>query len=207
MKLIQGFGIGLVLLGLILYIIGLTYKSRDSWLDVRILTASHHFLRRQPWVSIFRWLWPLGTTPTALGMLLLLAVYNLRLGLTTALVLVVIMTIENLIKRSHARPRPFQALHGIHMLQPRQPRDPSFPSGDALRAWFLASLIPLALGAGYPLLQVVTLLVTGVLAALVSLGRIAMGVHYPSDVIGGAGLGLIASGAVLFILPLHLVLI
>lgn len=207
MKLIQGFGIGLFLVGLILYIIGQTYKRRDAWLDVRILTASHHLLRHQPWVSIFRWLWPLGTTPATLGLLLLLAVYNLKLGLTTTLVLVVIMTIENLIKRAHARPRPFQALHGIHMLQPRRPRDPSFPSGDALRAWFLASLIPLALGAGYPLLQAVTLLVTGILAALVSLGRIAMGVHYPSDVIGGAGLGLIASGAVLFVLPLHLLLI
>lgn len=204
MKLIQGFGIGLVLIGLILYFIGLTYKRQDAWLDVHILRASHHVLRRQPWVTIFRWLWPLGTTPVALGSLLLLAVFNLKLGLTTALVLVIIMSIENLIKRAHARPRPFQALHGIHMLQPRLPRDPSFPSGDALRAWFLASLIPLALGSGFPLLQAVTILMMGILAALVSLGRIAMGVHYPSDVIGGAGLGLIASGAVMLFLPLHL---
>ena len=204
MRLIQGFGIGLALIGLILYIISLTYKRRDAWLDVRVLKTFHHFLRRQPWVSIFRWLWPLGTTPAALGLLLLLAVYNLRLSLTTAFVLAITMTIENLIKRAHARPRPFQALHDIHMLQPRRPLDPSFPSGDALRAWFLALLVPLVLGSGYPILQGITALLTSALASLVSLGRIAMGVHYPSDVIAGAGLGLIASGAVMFFLPLSL---
>lgn len=204
MKLIQVIGIGLVLVGLLLYVISLSYQRPRAGLDVRILKASHHFLRRQPWVSVFRWLWPLGTTPAALALLLLLAILNLKLGLMTALVLVIVMSVENLIKRAHARPRPFQALHGVEMLQPRRPHDPSFPSGDALRAWFLALLLPFALGAGYPFVQGITALAASTLASLVSLGRIALGVHYPSDVIGGAGLGIIGTGIVIIMLPFRL---
>jgi membrane-associated phospholipid phosphatase len=35
------------------------------------------------------------------------------------------------------------------------------------------------------------------LAMLISLGRIAMGVHFPLDVLGGAGLGLFFAGVFL----------
>jgi undecaprenyl-diphosphatase len=75
------------------------------------------------------------------------------------------------------------------MLQPKQPLDPSYPSGDALRVWFLALILPTAIG------NPGLLLITGiVLASIVSIGRSVMGVHYPSDVIAGIGLGFIGAG-------------
>ena len=60
----------------------------------------------------------------------------------------------------------------------------SFPSGHAARAALIATLAllwsPIAIG-----------LMLALWAFLVSLARIAMGVHYPSDVLAGALLGLI----------------
>lgn len=58
----------------------------------------------------------------------------------------------------------------------------SFPSGHAARAFMLAA-IAVALGPAWWALVMV------VWAALVSLARVAMGVHYLSDVVAGAALG------------------
>lgn len=64
----------------------------------------------------------------------------------------------------------------------------SFPSGHAARAALIAMLAlfwcPIAIGLALTLW-----------ALLVSLARIAMGVHYPSDVLAGAVLGLTFSAA------------
>jgi undecaprenyl-diphosphatase len=68
----------------------------------------------------------------------------------------------------------------------------SFPSGHAARALLIAVL---ALGMGPVWLAVLLCL----WAPVVSLARVAMGVHYLSDVIAGALLGAIAGGIVLSI--------
>lgn len=69
----------------------------------------------------------------------------------------------------------------------------SFPSGHATRAVLLATL---ALGLGPPWLA----LVLGIWAPLVILARVAMGVHYLSDVIAGALLGIVLGVSALIIL-------
>jgi undecaprenyl-diphosphatase len=69
----------------------------------------------------------------------------------------------------------------------------SFPSGHTVRAVMLA-VIMLGLG---PLWLGLVLLVW---APLVGLARIAMGVHYLTDVLAGAILGLIVGGVVLIII-------
>jgi undecaprenyl-diphosphatase len=63
----------------------------------------------------------------------------------------------------------------------------SFPSGHAARAFLLAAL---SLGLGPPWLSPILL----IWAPLVSLARVAMGVHYLSDVLAGAFLGLLGGG-------------
>lgn len=69
----------------------------------------------------------------------------------------------------------------------------SFPSGHAARAVLLAALA----AAWGPAWLAAALLLW---APLVSLSRVAMGLHYLSDVLAGAALGLAASGlAVLFL--------
>ena len=70
----------------------------------------------------------------------------------------------------------------------------SFPSGHAARATLIAILAllwcPIAIGLALTLW-----------ALLVSLARIAMGVHYPSDILAGALLGL-TFGAVVYLITL-----
>jgi undecaprenyl-diphosphatase len=68
----------------------------------------------------------------------------------------------------------------------------SFPSGHAVRAVMLA-VVTLGIG---PLWLGLTLLVW---APLVGLARVAMGVHYLSDVLAGMLLGLLIGGLVLLV--------
>ena len=69
----------------------------------------------------------------------------------------------------------------------------SFPSGHATRAALLAVL---AIGLGPPWLAILL----GIWAPLVILARVVMGVHYLSDVLAGAVLGILLGVAVLIIL-------
>jgi undecaprenyl-diphosphatase len=73
----------------------------------------------------------------------------------------------------------------------------SFPSGHAARA---VLLVVLTLGLGPAWLSLVLLL----WAPFVILARVAMGVHYLSDVIAGALLGALGGAGLLLILPAFL---
>jgi undecaprenyl-diphosphatase len=89
------------------------------------------------------------------------------------------------------RKRPEGEWGGIYRMT-----DPhSFPSGHAARA-VLISVIALGLG---PLWLAIALLLW---MPLVCLARIAMGVHYASDVLAGGFLGLLAGMCGLLFLPL-----
>jgi undecaprenyl-diphosphatase len=68
----------------------------------------------------------------------------------------------------------------------------SFPSGHAARAVLLAALAT-AWGPGW----LAAVLLTW--APLVSLARVAMGLHYLSDVLAGAALGLLAGGVAILL--------
>lgn len=86
-----------------------------------------------------------------------------------------------LVKFSVRRRRPAGEWGNIY-----RSTDPhSFPSGHAARAAMLAVL---GLGLGPPWFGVALLL----WAPLVSLARVAMGLHYLSDVVAGVFLGVIA---------------
>ena len=84
---------------------------------------------------------------------------------------------------SHAvnRPRPFVAdPSGVHVFS-QHVADPGFPSDHATAAFAIATAVVLRdrrLGA-----------VVVALALVLAAGRVALGLHYPSDVLAGAGLG------------------
>jgi len=79
------------------------------------------------------------------------------------------------------RARPFVAdPHGVHLFAAHA-ADPGFPSDHATAAFAIAVAILLRKrGWGIAAL---------VLATVLSVGRVALGVHYPSDVVAGAALG------------------
>jgi undecaprenyl-diphosphatase len=79
------------------------------------------------------------------------------------------------------RPRPFVAHAGtIHAFMAHA-ADPSFPSDHATAAFAIATAVALRVRVpGVVLL---------VLAAVLAVGRVFLGLHYPSDVLAGAALG------------------
>jgi undecaprenyl-diphosphatase len=103
-----------------------------------------------------------------------------------SLLAVLVMGIKFLVRRR----RPEGEWGGIY----RNTDPHSFPSGHAARA-FLIAVIGTALGP--PWLGVVL----WIWAPLVALARVAMGVHYLSDVIAGAVLGILSGMLFLVVYP------
>jgi len=106
--------------------------------------------------------------------------------LSAGLGLVVAKMLSELVDRA----RPFVAdPQGVHLFSGHA-ADPGFPSDHATAAFAIATAIVLrkrragffALGA----------------AAVLSIGRVALGVHYPSDVLAGAAVGAAAALALWF---------
>ena len=163
-------------------------------IDRRAGQALQARLKTHPWITLFRLTWPLGRSEFAMLAVIGLAVYHLGAGASAAIAYVSWAFIDRFIKLGFKRVRPFDRQPGTQMLQPRRPHDPSFPSGDAFHAWFLAlTAIQVFHLPALPALGL------SVLAAWVSLGRIALGVHYPLDVLAGAGVGLAAAACEFFV--------
>jgi undecaprenyl-diphosphatase len=100
---------------------------------------------------------------------------------------VLALTAAHFVADAVGRARPFAAHHGVHLFIAHA-RDPGFPSDHATGAFAIAFALLFRQRA----LGVVAL----AMAIVLSIGRVAMGVHYPSDVLAGAVLGLAAAAAV-----------
>lgn len=83
-----------------------------------------------------------------------------------------------------ARPRPFAADPAATALMPHPPGR-SFPSRHVASATAMALLIRPVSGDGAALLALI--------AAGLGFGRVRAGLHYPSDVLGGVGLGFLVA--------------
>ena len=93
--------------------------------------------------------------------------------------------VAHLITDLWARPRPFTAHPTVAHLFIPPSYDPSFPSDHATAAFAIAVAILLRhRKAGVLAIA---------MAVLVSLSRVVVGTHYPSDVLGGAVLGTLAA--------------
>lgn len=181
--------------GVGLFLFGLSYLLKPiRQIDHRLAEVIQSQLGAQPWMRFFHELWFLGKSPFAVVFISYLILTQPGLGVSTALVYLVIAALERGLKLSLDRSRPFHALDNVRMNQPREPTDPSFPSGDSLRIWFLAALFIQTFQLPWP-----GLLMALILASSVTVGRIVMGVHYPSDTLAGAGLGLLAAESTLLL--------
>ena len=109
-------------------------------------------------------------------------------ALTVLLSIIGLAVIVLAIKFTIRRRRPEGEWGGMY-----RSTDPhSFPSGHAARA-ILIGVLAIGLGPGW-----LTILLC-IWAPLVALARVAMGLHYLSDIVAGAVLGAIAGGIVLLI--------
>jgi len=129
----------------------------------------------------------LGTTPFFVTALILVAIAALQPRHAFGLV-VAVLAAEGLtkgVKILARRARPFEQDSRVVLRLARQPTDAGFPSGDAMRAAFLA-------GVAWVVIPSVGWLAAPV-AVIVGLGRIRAGAHYPLDVWAGWCVGLGAS--------------
>lgn len=183
------------LIGLTLFAFGFIHiLELPSRVDKRLVLSIQGALGRNPYLKWFKEIWFFGRTSFALVILLLLTGFDWRLGAVALGIFGITAGLERAIKVFMDRSRPFRVHQEVESLQPLEPLDPSFPSGDALRIWFLVLILSSAMGNS---LFLGILSIT--LAGLVSLGRIVFGVHYFTDVLAGAGLGLLGGGLTIWL--------
>ena len=110
-----------------------------------------------------------------------------RLWALTVLLSIIILAVIVLVLKFTIRRRRPEGEWGA-MYRTTDPH--SFPSGHAARVVLIAALA-IGLGPGW------LAMVLCVWAPLVALARVAMGVHYLSDILAGAALGVVAGGIAL----------
>ena len=115
-----------------------------------------------------------------ISLLLLGGTAGQRCALHMAIAAAISLTLYKLCKRYACRPRPCASLRELHVCV--APLDEgSFPSGHTLHAVLFSAVIV----AHFP--EAAVALVPFVV--LTALSRVVLGLHYPSDVLGGAALG------------------
>ena len=124
----------------------------------------------------------------AIGLALLLFKKTRSVGVTVLLALLINLFITNIgLKNIIARPRPFHVNPDLVTLI-KHPSSFSFPSGHTsgslTAAFVLFHLMPKKIG-----VPAVTL------ATMIAFSRMYVGVHYPTDVLGGIAVAIVASTA------------
>lgn len=129
----------------------------------------------------------------AAAIALLLVKKTRKCGVQCAIAMLLTLLVVNVaLKPLVARTRPYELIEGLNILISR-PHDFSFPSGHAANsfscAWVMFRKLPKRLGV--PAL---------ILAVLIALSRLYVGVHFPTDVLGGAAIAILLAevGMLLF---------
>lgn len=115
----------------------------------------------------------------AMALLLICIKRTRRIGLQCGIAMLLTLLVVNLaLKPLLARTRPYELIDHLQILISR-PRDYSFPSGHSANsfscAWVIFRKMPRKIGTPAILL-----------AGLISLSRLYVGVHFPTDVLCGA---------------------
>ena len=160
-------------------------------LDQNILLFIQDYIR-QDWMN---WFWKgithlgdAGIIWIILTVLLLIPKKTRKAGLAAAFALLISLVITNVcIKNAVARIRPYEVIDGLRLMIEKQ-KDFSFPSGHTSASFAAACAFYRILPKNWGIAAIV-------LAALISLSRLYVGVHYPSDVLGGLIIGIFAGWA------------
>jgi undecaprenyl-diphosphatase len=159
-------------------------RARDRLMDTAILHALNGFAFHHDGVEDPLSLY-VGASEflfaAALALLVLAGGWMRRAAIAGALGAALALACGQVISRIVDRPRPFVAdPAGVHLFA-RHVADASFPSDHATAAFAIAVALALRNRRWG--------LVALAFASLLAVGRVALGLHYPSDVLGGALLG------------------
>ncbi len=166
-------------------------------LDSSLLLWIQEHLRFDALTPLMKFITSLGNAGIIwilLTLILLLIPKTRRIGILCVISLLLNVLFCNvLVKQLVARPRPYTRIQDLILLV-KPARDYSFPSGHTSAsfavAWIVLKKLPKK--AGVPLF---------VLAVLIAFSRLYVGIHYPSDVLGGFLLGTAVSLSVLKFAP------
>lgn len=127
-----------------------------------------------------------GAIWVALTIILLCMKRTRRTGMACAVSMIIGLLITNLVLKNWvARVRPYEIIQGLTILI-EKPHDWSFPSGHTTNAfaaaWVMFTMIPRKYGV--PAL---------ILAILIAFSRMYVGVHYPTDILGGVIVGCLSA--------------
>ena len=100
-----------------------------------------------------------------------------------AIIGVIVIIVNLLIKPNVQRTRPFYVLEDLHLLG-SLPTDFSFPSGHTGSAFAVATVMLMCMPAKYGVTAIVV-------SALIALSRLYNAAHYPTDVLCGILIGII----------------
>lgn len=150
--------------------------------DGKILLMIQQYLRQDWLTPAMRWLTHLadkGWLWIALAVFLLFFKKTRKAGVLGLCALAVGFLITNVaLKNLVARPRPWLTVSGLTILI-RKPTDYSFPSGHTCASFAAAlSFYKMLPNKNWGIAAIV-------LATLIAFSRLYLGVHYPTDVIGG----------------------
>ncbi len=127
-----------------------------------------------------------GAVWIAVTVLLLCFRKTRRVGIACAASMIIGLLVTNLVLKNWvARVRPYEVIEGLSILIAK-PHDWSFPSGHTTNsfaaAWVVFTMLPRKYG--LPAL---------ILAILIAFSRMYVGVHYPTDILGGIAVGCIGA--------------
>ncbi len=166
--------------------------------DTDLLLFIQEYIRNPILTPVFRFITALGDRAMIwiiFSVVLLMFRKTRKTGVMALFALIFSALIVNLtLKNLVARPRPFEVIDGLWVLI-KKPKGYSFPSGHTSSAFSAAAVYYKCLDKKYGIPAIL-------LACLIGFSRLYLGVHYPSDVIAGAIIGLTIASAITSIVKL-----
>ncbi|MBR5565144.1 MAG: phosphatase PAP2 family protein [Roseburia sp.] len=154
-------------------------------LDGNILLWIQEYIRNDFLTPIFKFITSLGDEGyvwIAIAIVLLFVKNYRKVGLMVGASLLGSLVFNNMIiKNIVARPRPYRMIETLTILIP-EPGEYSFPSGHTSSSFAAGVVLYLMLPKKYGIPAMV-------LAFLIGISRLYVGVHYPTDVLGGMVMG------------------
>lgn len=161
-------------------------------LDGNILLWIQEYIRNDFLTPIFKFITSLGDEGyvwIAIAIILLFVKKYRKVGVMVGASLLGSLVFNNMIvKNIVARPRPYRMIETLSILIP-EPGEYSFPSGHTSSSFAAGVVLYLMLPKKYGVPAMI-------LAFLIGISRLYVGVHYPTDVLGGMVMGTLIAVAV-----------